>query len=71
MKTRYFTFGYGQQSSINGIDLDTNTIVEVKANDPRLEMFKIFGSSWAFEYSSLQKISIPNVTRIININKLR
>lgn len=49
---QYFTFGYGQKHPVTGAPLD-DRYVAIEAKDKeaaRTEMFRRFGSRWAFQY---------------------
>lgn len=50
MTTSYFSFGQTHAHRLNNITLDKDIIVKITAEDPREEMFKLFGSVWSSEY---------------------
>ena len=54
--TRWFTFGQAHKHFINGFRYDKDVVVEITAENPREEMFKIFGNKWAFEYNDVPEM---------------
>lgn len=58
MKTSYFTFGQSHVHRINGITWDKDCICEITADDPREEMFKVFGSKWAMQYDEPPRLDL-------------
>lgn len=56
-KTRYFTFGQIHVHSIGSFTYDKDVVVEITAEDPRKEMFRIFGDKWAMEYKNKPDMS--------------
>lgn len=50
MNTAWFTFGQAHRHNINGQIFDKDTVVEITADNPREEMFKMFGRKWSMEY---------------------
>jgi hypothetical protein len=49
--TRYFSFGQSHAHAINGFTYDKDVIVKITAPDPRAVMFRVFGHTWAMEYT--------------------
>ena len=50
MKTRWFTFGQNHTHRFVDVTLDCDIAVEITAEDPRAEMFRLFGAKWGMEY---------------------
>lgn len=64
MITRIFTFGYGQTCPITGIDLGDHyaVVTAPTAGQCRALMVAAFGTTWAFEYSSIEAATPPGAT---------
>ena len=56
-KTSYFTFGQSHLHSVHGFTYDKDIVVEITAENPRNEMFKLFGRKWASEYDNKPDMS--------------
>ncbi|MDR0912141.1 MAG: hypothetical protein LBM96_06025 [Methanobrevibacter sp.] len=54
MNTSYFTFGQDHVHKCGNATLDKDCIVKIEAEDPREEMFRLFGSKWAMQYDESQ-----------------
>lgn len=50
MTTSYFTFGQSHAHAVDGITYDKDCVVAITAEDPRAEMFRLFGAKWAMQY---------------------
>lgn len=57
--THYFTFGQDHAHRLPNITLDKDIVFKITAEDPRAEMFRLFGPVWAFEYINLEDAGYP------------
>jgi hypothetical protein len=57
MKTCYFTFGQEHIHDIGGIVFDKDTVVRIKADDPREKVFTLFGRKWSMQYDYIPDMS--------------
>lgn len=58
MTTAYFTFGQSHVHSFNGRTLDKDIVLKITAEDPRAEMFRLFGPKWAMQYSNPPRMDL-------------
>ena len=68
-RTAWFTFGQSHVHSIGGFTYDKDIVVEITAENPREEMFRVFGDKWAMQYDSKPNMSFypRGIKKIINL----
>lgn len=56
--TQYFTFGQSHVHSVDGRTFDKDTVVKITHEDPRSEMFRLFGVRWSMQYDEPPRMDL-------------